>query len=703
MSKRKQSIFLSLFFISMFLNLEMFAQQPLTKIACIGDSVTAGYLLTDATTESYPSQLQVLMGSKYEVKNFGHSGATLLKKGSTPYYKTEACARAIAYKPDIAIIHLGLNDTDPRNWPNYKEDFDADYSWLLDTLKKQNPNVKLYICRMTPIFNEHPRFKSGTRDWFWQIQEHITAVAKANAVGLIDLHENLYPRPDLFPDALHPIKEGASILAQTVYSNITQDFGGLKLATVFSDNMVLQRNQPIVIYGTANGGDPVEITFNTIKKVVTTSNYGKWKAIFPALKSGGTHQIAISSKDKHIVLKNILIGDVWFCSGQSNMAFPLLKSEHGAAEVKNAKQNIKLRLFHFKAIQETDDIAWDSLTLAKTNQLKYFSGKWANCDSISAKDFSAIAFYFGQRIIQEENVPVGLIEVAVGGSPIESWIDRYTLEHDDKVVDVLSNWRKSDFLMPWVRSRADMNLKNATNSKQRHPYGPAYNYEAGVTQFTDFPIKGFLWYQGESNAHNIELYEHLMPTLVQSWRKAWGTSLPFYYVQLSSIDRPTWPGFRAAQNNIQKKIPNSGMAVSMDFGDPTDVHPIRKKQVAERLALLALKGSYGKAVTANGPTPLKAIQKGNEILLSFSNAKQLATANEKEVLGFELVTEKGNRIESKARISKNQVVLSIAENQTIKTVLYAWKPYTTANLVNEAQLPCSTFSIEVDSGVPIKK
>lgn len=687
----------------MFLNIEMFAQQTLTKIACIGDSVTAGYLLTDATTESYPSQLQVLMGNQYEVKNFGHSGATLLKKGSTPYFKTEACARAIAYKPDIAIIHLGLNDTDPRNWPNYREEFDGDYSWLLDTLKKQNPNVKLYICRMTPIFNEHPRFKSGTRDWFWQIQQHITALAKANAVNLIDLHENLYPRPDLFPDALHPTKEGASILAKTVYGNITQDFGGLKLAPIFSDNMVLQRDQPIVIYGDANGGDPVEIMFNTTKKVVKANNYGKWKAIFPALKTGGIHQIAISSKDKHIILKNILIGDVWFCSGQSNMAFPLLKSEHGAVEVKKASDNIKLRLFHFKAIQETDDSPWDSLTLAKTNQLKYFSGKWANCDSISAKDFSAIAFYFGQHISQEENVPVGLIEVAVGGSPIESWIDRYTLEHDDKVVDVLSNWRKSDFLMPWVRTRADTNLKNATNSRQRHPYGPAYNYEAGVCQFTDFPIKGFLWYQGESNAHNIELYEHLMPVMVQSWRKAWGTNLPFYYVQLSSIDRPTWPGFRAAQNSIQKKIPNSGMAISMDYGDPSDVHPIRKKQVADRLALLALKGSYGKMVTANGPTALKAIQKGDEILVSFSNVKQLATTDQKEVFGFELLTEKGNRIESKARISKNQVLLTVPKNQTIKSVLYAWKPYTTANLVNEVQLPCSTFSLEVDPGVPIKK
>lgn len=694
MRTKNRNVFIIILLLSLIFNLEMKAQ---TKIACLGDSVTAGYLLNNPPTESYPSQLQVLMGNQYEVKNFGHSGATLLKKGSTPYFKTEKCAEAIAYRPDIAIIHLGLNDTDPRNWPNYKEDFDADYSWLIHTLKKQNPKVKIYICKMTPIFNEHPRFKSGTRDWFWQIQEHISAIAKANNVGLIDLHEKLYHRPDLFPDALHPTKEGATILAQTVYSNITQDFGGLKLSQIFTDNMVLQRNQPIVIYGTANGGDKIEITFNNKKEIVTTNEFGKWKAFFPAMQSGGTHQIIIASKEKNIILKNILIGDVWFCSGQSNMAFPLQKSENGIAEVKNAIKNTNLRLFNFEAIAETDEKAWDYITLEKTNQLQFFSGKWKISDSISAAAFSAIAYYFGENIAREENVPIGLIQVTVGGSPIESWIDRYTLEHDDKVVDVLTNWRKSDFMMPWVRSRADENLKNAKNPKQRHPYGPSYNYEAGVTHFTNFPIKGILWYQGESNAHNIELYEHLMPVLVQSWRKAWGNSLPFYYVQLSGTDRPTWPSFRDAQTKIQKNIVNSGMAISMDYGDATNVHPIQKKQVGDRLALLALKYTYGKNIIANGPSPEKATQKGDQIIVSFSNAKQLSTANKKELTGFELVTEKGIRIETMATILKDEVSILIPKGEKIKSVLYAWKPYTTANLVNEANLPCSTFQMDLSN------
>ena len=699
MNYLKRNLHLFVFLISIFSQFELAAQKNAIKVACIGDSVTAGYLLSDAVKESYPSQLQILMGEKYEVKNFGYSGATLLKKGHKPYYKTKEFADALAYSPDIAVIHLGLNDTDPRNWPNYKEEFDADYSWLIDTLKKQNPAVKIYICRLTPIFNDHSRFKSGTRDWFWQIQSHIPNIAKANQVGLIDLHEKLYPRPDLFPDALHPTKEGAAIFAQTVYENITQDFGGLKLAAVFTDNMVLQRNQPIQIYGTANGGDTIEVTFKQQKKNVIVDKYGKWKISFPALTKGGPYEMTVQSKATKIVLKNILVGDVWFCSGQSNMAFQLQNSENGSAEAKKIGANSTIRLFNAKAIQDTDETAWDAATLAKTNQLQFFSGSWSVCDSISAKEFSAIAYYFGKNIAHEENVPVGLIQVAVGGSPIESWIDRYTLEHDDKVVDILTNWRKSDFVMPWVRERANVNLKNATNAKQRHPYDPCYNFEAGVEAFTKFPIKGVIWYQGESNAHNVELYEHLMPTLVESWRKAWGTAFPFYYVQLSSIDRPTWPAFRDVQNRLQNKIPNSGMAISMDYGDALNVHPIKKKEVADRLALLALRYTYGKAVTANGPSALKAFQNGDNILVSFAFAKQLTTADKKELIGFELVNDKGIHIQDKAAIVKNQVLITIPKGEKIKTVLYAWKPFTKANLVNEAGLPCSTFKLEIHSNI----
>jgi sialate O-acetylesterase len=288
--------------------------------------------------------------------------------------------------------------------------------------------------------------------------------------------------------------------------------------------------------------------------------------------------------------------------------------------------------------------------------------------------------------------------VAVGGSPIESWIDRYSLEHDDKLVDLLTNWRKSDFFMPWVRERADINLKQATNPKQRHPYDPCYNFEAGVDAFTSFAIKGVIWYQGESNTHNVELYEVLFPTMVKSWRQKWGYGFPFYYVQLSGIDRPSWPAFRDAQKRMQQLIPNSGMAISMDQGDSLNVHPVHKKEVGDRLALLALHYTYKKNVIANGPVATGTIVNQNTIEVSFKFAKQLSTADKKQLTGFELVNDKGIRMEAVARINKNKVLIKIPTGEKIKSILYAWKPFTRANLVNEAGLPGSTFSMGILNG-----
>lgn len=674
--------------------IQVAATAQTVKIACIGNSVTFGYGLKNPVAEAYPSVLQKLMGNGYAVKNFGLSGATLLKKGHRPYYKTPEFTNAINFRPDIAIVHLGLNDTDPRDWPEYKEDFESDYAWLLDTLKKQNPNIRLYICQLTPIFNGHPRFKSGTRDWYWQIQNTIPVIAKANHAQLINLNEPLHNRPDLFADHLHPDQEGAAIIAQTVYQNITGNYGGLKLAAVFTDHMVMQRNKPIPVYGTADADQNVTVNFNG-KILYTKSNAaGQWKLLFPAMAHGGPYQLSVKSNNTSIELKDILIGDVWLCSGQSNMAFPLKDAATGKTELSTLKSNSLMRLLKFNPLVETNNITWDASTLKRINQLEYFDGQWKRSAATTAADFSAVAYYFGKKIVAEEGVPVGLIEVAAGGSIIESWIDRYTMEHDEQLVDVLTNWRKSDFIQEWARERADVNLKNATNAKQRHPYEPAYNYEAGIARLTAFPIKGVIWYQGESNAQNIEQYEHAFPVLVSSWRKNWGYNFPFYFVQLSSIDRPSWPSFRDAQRKLQLRIPNTGMAVSSDLGDSLDVHPKQKQQIGERLALLALKGSYGKVLRASGPVVSTAKFQQHNILLSFNESKKLLTKGNSALTGFELVNEKGNRLfPTKATIVNNQVWLTVPKGQKIKSVLYAWQPFTRANLINEAGLPASTFSV----------
>jgi sialate O-acetylesterase len=689
-----------LFIIIFFFSLQTIAQQKI-KVACMGNSVTYGYGLKDPSTQSYPVQLQKMLGDQYEVKNFGHSGATLLKKGHNPYYKTKEFAEAIALVPDIAIIHLGLNDTDPRDWNNYSNDFRGDYSWMIDTLRKTNPNVKIYICLMTPIFNRHPRFRSGTRDWYWKVQDQIKEIAETDSTGLIDLHTPFYFHPNLFADALHPDKEGAIILAKTFYGAITGNYGGLQLAYPFGNNMVLQRDQLIPVFGTADANDEVTVNLKpqsrsakTRTKRTRADANGKWKVVFDPLPAGGPYVLSAKTVNKQIQLNNILMGDVWFCSGQSNMLFRLNQSYEGREAIKKAI-NKNIRLFQLNAIRETDNVAWDSATLHQTNELKYFTGSWQECDPQTAATFSAIGYFFGRKIQQDENVPVGLIEVAVGGAPIVSFMDRHTMEFDPYLVNELYHWRHSDFIMPWVRERAAKNLENSSNRWQRHPYEPCYIYEAGISKFIHIPVKGILWYQGESDAHNVDLYAYNFQKLVSSWRNLWHQNLPFYFVQLSSTDRPSWPYFRDMQREMALKIPYTYMAVSSDLGDSLNVHPTHKEPIGNRLALLALKNTYHKNLRAGGPKVVEALQEGKEITVSFSNVKKLKTEDGKKLAGFEVMNEKGEIFPVSAKIQNTDIVFHLPGRSKIIKILYAFKPFTRANLVNEAGLPASTFSLKV--------
>lgn len=664
--------------------------KPL-KVACIGNSVTFGYGLPEADGGNYPQQLQQLLGDGYAVANFGHSGATLLRKGHNPYYKTDAFAQALAFVPDIAVIHLGLNDTDPRNWPEYRDDFGADYGWLLDTLRATNPEITLYICRLTPIFSGHPRFKSSTREWYWQIQAAITQIATHQEVELIDLHTPLYHRPDLFADNLHPDATGAGIIARAVYGKLTGDFGGLQLAPIFADHGVLQREQPIRIHGRANAHSAIQVDFAGETRHAQTNSDGHWTVKFDPKPAGGPYSLAVRGEGKLIERNDILLGDVWLCSGQSNMAFPLRAAIGGDSLAASAGAYPNLRLAHFQPVAETNNQPWDAHTLQKINDLAYFSGSWERATPANALAFSAIAYAFGTHLQQAEDVPIGLIQVAVGGSGIESWIDRYTLEHDPLLVDMLSGWRTSDFIMAWSRERAGVNLRDATLAKQRHPYEPAYNFEAGLAPLQDLGIKGVLWYQGESNAHNPELYETLFAKLVSSWRRRLGPGLPFYYVQLSSIDRPSWPYFRDMQRRLQDRIPDAWMAVSSDLGDSLDVHPPHKLPIARRLADLALRHSYHRDIPAGSPELVRIDRQPGQWVLEFQHAQALRIAGDAPLRGFEYVTESGIAIPAQGTIEKNTVILRMPEGVDAKALRYAWQPFTRANLVSEQGTPVSTF------------
>ena len=676
------------------LSLLAISQQKPLKVACIGNSVTYGYGLPNRDSTNYPARLQHLLGPGYAVKNFGVSGSTLLKKGHRPYYKTAAFGEALAFAPDIAVIHLGLNDTDPRDWPDHRDEFAPDYAWLIDTIRKVNPAVQIYICRLTPIFHEHPRFKSGTRNWSWEIQALIPQIARANKTGLIDLHTPLYAHPELFSDALHPDETGAGIIAQTIYSRISGNYGGLQLATPFGPHMVMQRNKPLRFYGVADAKEAVTVDFNGQRQRTYADEQGKWLVEFPAMPAGGPYRAGISTARKSILLEDIGVGEVWLCSGQSNMEFPL----RNAVQQHTYGNNANIRLLRMAPLAPTDNVAWDTATLSKVNQLQYFSGAWQRSDTATASPFSAVGWFFASKLQQELHVPVGVIEIAVGGSTTESWIDRFTMEQDPQLTDELYHWRTSDFYQPWCRERAAVNLANSVQSLQRHPYGPCYNFEAGIASFTRFPIQGVIWYQGESNAHNPEQHAVLLPALVKSWRQHWGYEFPFYYVQLSSLNRPSWPAFRESQLQLLKVIPRTGMAVSIDVGDSTNVHPRHKKEVGDRLAALALHFTYSREkVVPYGPMPLKAVVAGNEMTVAFQYAgARLQTAGGGALKGFSLVDDKGIIHPANAAIKQDKVIIPLPAHTVIMKLYYGREPFTRANLVNAAGLPAPAFMLNLN-------
>ncbi len=672
--------------------------QEKIKVACIGNSVTYGMTHKNPAETSYPTQLQQMLGEEYEVRNFGHSGATLLSKGYRPYVNLPEYTAALEFAPDIAIIHLGLNDTDPRAWPNYRDEFYGDYMNIVKALRNKNPEVKVYICRMTPIFHWHRRFKSGTRDWYWQIQEVIEDIAKYEELELIDLSRYMYHRPDLMPDALHPNEQGAGIIAGQVYSAITNDYGGLSLPAIYSDNMVVQQGKPFVVSGTANAGKAVSVRFGKQRIIKTAAEDGSWKVMFtPMVADGKSYTLTVECGKEKKEYKNLVIGEVWLCSGQSNMAFMVKESSHIEQSLSNVKKR-DIRLYDMKPRVLTNSVEWDSVDLVRLNNHDYYQPTtWQLQNKENVSDFSAVAYHFGAMLADSLGVPVGLICNAVGGAPAEAYIDRKTLEFHPVLVDILYNWKENDMIQDWCRGRAKQNIAKSSVKLQRHPYEPCYLYETGIMPIASYPIKGAIWYQGESNAHNIELHEVIFPTLIDSWRKTWNDpEMPFYFVQLSSINRPSWPHFRDSQRRLAAEIPNCDFAVSSDKGHPSDVHPKEKAPVGERLARLALNQTYGmQHVAQHGPAPFKAFSFNGRTVIEFSNATELKTSDNYILRGLEVADHSGRfskvDAEKEVKFKDNRIIIEREAHR----VRYAWQPYTDANLVNEADLPASTFDIEV--------
>lgn len=684
-----------LILLSIILALPIAARKPI-KVACVGNSVTYGYKLPDRERQAYPVRLQQMLGMGYDVRNFGHSGATLLSNGHNPYVKLPEFRAALDYQPDLVVIHLGLNDTDPRDWPHYADEFIPNYRALIDSFRVANPQAKIWICLMTPIFHDHPRFDSGTRLWHSLIQQRIRQVAQTAGVGLIDLYSPLHPFPNLFPDALHPNPEGAQILARTVYQNLTGNFGGLSLPETYGNGMVIQRERPIILEGMANAGERVKVDFHGKKAEAMAATDGQWRVTLPAEKAGGPYVLTIQTKNCKRTFDDVWVGEVWLCSGQSNMELTVSQTQTKNEDLTAADNCSRLHLYNMRSIAPTYAMEWDSARLDSINHLLYVKpGQWKRSSSKDARNFSSIAFNYGRTLADSLECHVGIICNAVGGSGCENWIDRATLE--EHFPAILRNWQSNDFIMRWMRERAALNVKQATSRFQRHPYEPAYLFESAMQPLKGYGVKGVVWYQGESNAENMEVHERLFPLLEQSWRNFFGqTDLPFYVVQLSSIaTRPSWPAFRDSQRRMAQKLPYTWLSVCSDLGDSLNVHPTRKREVALRLALSALNHTYHHGCTPSGPMYKSFAATGKyEAVVLFSYAEGMHAAEGERIKGFEVAGADGLYHAAEAMVCGSEIRLHCPEVERILSVRYAWQPYTHANLVNAANLPASTFRDE---------
>ena len=480
----------------------------------------------------------------------------------------------------------------------------------------------------------------------------------------------------------------------------------VQLAPVFTDHMVIQRGKPVTVYGKGIPGTLVKVVFKGKEKTVQVKSDSNWLVRFGKQAADSIPQnILVETGKLQLVISDVLIGDIWVCSGQSNMEFPFSREVHARQEILNARQPL-IRLFNASfAGKYVYGIAYTDSIFKLLNTSQFYKGKWENCDSNTVKPMSAIAYYFAKKIVAYQRIPIGLINLAIGGAPIETFISREVLQQNSRfAAKVQGNWLTNTDLPEWIRERGGQNIKGHVQGfgdelGLNHAYKPGFAYASGIAPLLSFPIKGVLWYQGESNsleAARVSEYKALMQLLISSYREGWHQQrLPFYWVQLSSIDTPYyhseyWPQFRDLQRQLVQEIKDGGMAVCSDLGFKKDVHPTNKKDVGERLARWALVQDYGVSLVPSGPLPQKAIYKNGKVIIRFKYASDsLTTADAKALRGFSL----DGKTEIKALISKKNIVIPLKEQP--EYVYYGWKPFTDANLVNADQLPASTFKIKV--------
>ncbi|MEO6052428.1 MAG: sialate O-acetylesterase [Chthoniobacterales bacterium] len=479
----------------------------------------------------------------------------------------------------------------------------------------------------------------------------------------------------------------------------------LKLPAFFSDHMVLQAGVKTPIWGTASPNEKVTVTLAGVPVTTTAGADGKWRVELPPQKEGLNTDLTLDASGAQTIIHDVLWGEVWLCSGQSNMV-RILPLTDNAEQVIAAANDPKIRMFTVER----------AAAIEPQNDLK---GTWRLATPENAKTFSGVAYYFGKKVREVTGNPVGLIVSAYGGTYIECWLDEKTMEADPATKILQDRWNKHVVDLPseLEKYEADMKIwtpeaekaKAAGQTPPRKPWHPlpadyplSLNklYNAMIHPLLGYGIRGFLWYQGETNATgnpNAE-YGIAFAGLIKSWRNYWGNDqLPFYFVQLPNYEPPQkqyWPDMRETQRRTLS-IPKTGMAITIDVGDPGDVHPKNKKDVGERLARIALANEYGQKIESSGPLIRTAKFSNGKTQLEFDHANGLKTTNGQPPLNFEVGDGTGAFKPATAAIVNNAIVLECAEISAPKFVRYAWVPNPTVNLVNGDGLPAAPFKIDI--------
>jgi sialate O-acetylesterase len=481
-------------------------------------------------------------------------------------------------------------------------------------------------------------------------------------------------------------------------------FADVKLPSIISDNMVLQQDAPAGVWGWADPGEKVTVKFGDKSAETVADDKGKWKVKLEGLATGAPGELTVAGKNT-LTIKNVVAGEVWVASGQSNMEWTVSGVKDKDAEIK-AADFPQIRMYTVKKNPQAEP-AEDT------------TGKWEVCTPQTVPGFSAVGYFFARRLYQTLKQPVGIIHTSWGGTPAEYWTPKPVLAADKELKTYLDGWDKAVEAYPAAKEKFEKDLaawkeltKTPPPEGQKHPNQPrpprgepgnatgmpASLYNGMVAPITNYGIRGAIWYQGESNAGQPDLYKKLFPSMIKSWRQVWkNEEFPFLFVQLANFmqrhEQPTdtnWARLREAQLETLD-LPHTGMAVIIDIGEEKDIHPKNKQDVGLRLALWAEATVYYKDQEYSGPLPGGFQVEEGKARLTFRNGEGMKAADGGKIKGFAVAGEDRKFVWADVEIQGDHIVVSSPQVPTPVAVRYGWDDNPDCNLINGTGLPASPF------------